>query len=119
MREMYQLTEGTTGHMAHRSVSATAEGDVGHRCQQLERPVCKRSLGDSLEGLHCVLQGLSSSNWRRTMGHRACRSRCQQLERSACKRALGTSSDQGHRGLRFISQQLKRTRCMCEMSKCH
>lgn len=39
------VSEGTTGHRAHRSVSATGEGDVAHRCQQLERPVCKRTLG--------------------------------------------------------------------------
>lgn len=79
-------SEGTTGHGAPRSVSAAGEGDVAHRCQQLERPVCKRSLGampvtgggstghraytpgcQQLEGLQCVLQSLSTSSWR-TMG---------------------------------------------------
>jgi len=34
------VTKGTAGHRAHSSVSATGEGDVAQRCQQLERPVC-------------------------------------------------------------------------------
>lgn len=39
------VTEGTTGHRAHRGVSGTGEEGGLHRCQQLERPVYERSLG--------------------------------------------------------------------------
>lgn len=41
------VTGGTTGHRAHRAMSGTGEEDVVHACQQLERPVCERSLGAS------------------------------------------------------------------------
>lgn len=59
------VTEGTAGHRAHRSVSATGGGDVAHRCQQVQRPVCKRSLGASNWGSQAVgLVHLAANNWR-------------------------------------------------------